>query len=172
MGLSYAFLPSFLPKPKSNISVQYLSLMWTSTFVFPYRFLVPPPTVDATCHNNSISPWTQCSETCGIGLSTRETKTVHGCQKLGSLRLCQNRQCAITIDSANDNRNRGRMKEHQDELMMPHKTRVNFKIYIYIYVYIHNLIRNLWQRCVCVYIYLKFNIFIYRTDTTVGICFE
>lgn len=51
--------------------------------------------VSLTCHNITSSPWTECTESCGIGLSTRATHTSPGCQKLSSLRLCQNRQCAI-----------------------------------------------------------------------------
>lgn len=53
-------------------------------------------TVNATCGNNSVSPWTQCSQHCGIGLSSRHSRTAKGCQKLSDIRLCSDRRCRDT----------------------------------------------------------------------------
>lgn len=50
-------------------------------------------TVNASCQNSSVSSWTSCSESCGIGISTRQVKTAIGCKKLSPIRLCQNRHC-------------------------------------------------------------------------------
>lgn len=54
--------------------------------------------VYATCHNSSTSPWTPCSQPCGLGISTRFTETTAGCNQLINLRLCENRKCETTPD--------------------------------------------------------------------------
>lgn len=52
------------------------------------------PTVKATCHNSSSSPWTPCSAgSCGIGVSTRVIRTTKGCNQMSNLRLCENHKC-------------------------------------------------------------------------------
>lgn len=52
------------------------------------------PTVRATCHNSSSSPWTPCSAgSCGVGVSTRVIRTTKGCNQMSNLRLCENHKC-------------------------------------------------------------------------------
>uniref|UniRef100_A0A1B0CYX1 CCN TSP1 domain-containing protein n=1 Tax=Phlebotomus papatasi TaxID=29031 RepID=A0A1B0CYX1_PHLPP len=49
--------------------------------------------VNVTCGNSSTTPWSPCSEDCGVGISTRHVETTVGCQDLNSVRLCENRKC-------------------------------------------------------------------------------
>lgn len=67
----------------------------SSSCWFILQFIFSCISVSRTCHNSTASPWTECTESCGIGLSTRATHASVGCQPPSSLRLCQNRQCAI-----------------------------------------------------------------------------
>nr|XP_014096043.1 probable cyclin-dependent serine/threonine-protein kinase DDB_G0292550 isoform X1 [Bactrocera oleae] len=69
-------------------------------------WLCENPTADvyATCHNASTSPWTPCSQPCGLGISTRFASTNAGCRQLSSLRLCENRKCDQNNNS-NNNKN-------------------------------------------------------------------
>lgn len=88
--------------------------------------------VSRTCHNSTTSTWTECTESCGIGLSTRATHSSVGCQKPSSLRLCQNRQCAIRqlppeagIDATAQSVAGGQWRFNPNAVVDVHKVRVS-----------------------------------------------
>ncbi|XP_068149195.1 uncharacterized protein Ccn [Drosophila tropicalis] len=85
-----------LPAPEDTISCRSPRLVEVPGHCCK-MWLCENPTADvyATCHNSSISGnWTACSQSCGLGIATRQTSTHAGCHQLSNLRLCENRKCA------------------------------------------------------------------------------
>ncbi|XP_036336592.1 transcription factor mef2A-like [Rhagoletis pomonella] len=91
-----------LPAPEDTLSCRSPRLVEVPGHCCK-MWLCENPTADvyATCHNASTSPWTPCSQPCGLGISTRFTSTNAGCRQLSNLRLCENRKC----DQDNNNNN-------------------------------------------------------------------
>ncbi|XP_013118706.2 myb-like protein F [Stomoxys calcitrans] len=85
-----------LPAPEDTISCRSPRLVEVPGHCCK-MWLCENPTADvyATCHNSSSSPWTPCSQPCGLGISTRFTATTAGCNQLINQRLCQNRKCEL-----------------------------------------------------------------------------
>ncbi|XP_061398421.1 CCN family member 2 [Musca vetustissima] len=84
-----------LPAPEDTISCRSPRLVEVPGHCCK-MWLCENPSADvyATCHNSSTSPWTSCSRSCGLGISTRFTATAAGCNQLINLRLCENRKCS------------------------------------------------------------------------------
>ncbi|XP_011183918.2 transcription factor mef2A [Zeugodacus cucurbitae] len=95
-----------LPAPEDTISCRSPRLVEVPGHCCK-MWLCENPTADvyATCHNASTSPWTPCSQPCGLGISTRFTSTNAGCRQLSSLRLCENRKCDHDNNNSNNNKN-------------------------------------------------------------------
>uniref|UniRef100_A0A1A9WPY7 CCN TSP1 domain-containing protein n=1 Tax=Glossina brevipalpis TaxID=37001 RepID=A0A1A9WPY7_9MUSC len=91
-----------LPAPEDTISCRSPRLVEVPGHCCK-MWLCENPIADvyATCHNSSSSPWTPCSNACGLGISTRFTTTTTGCSQLNNLRLCENRKC-VNTNNRND----------------------------------------------------------------------
>ncbi|XP_039965081.1 myb-like protein Q isoform X1 [Bactrocera tryoni] len=111
-----------LPAPEDTISCRSPRLVEVPGHCCK-MWLCENPTADvyATCHNASTSPWTPCSQPCGLGISTRFASTNAGCRQLSSLRLCENRKCDQDNNNGNINNNKNYLLPPQEAQQLVQK---------------------------------------------------
>ncbi|KAL9908887.1 cellular communication network factor protein Ccn isoform 2-T7 [Glossina fuscipes fuscipes] len=114
-----------LPAPEDTISCRSPRLVEVPGHCCK-MWLCENPIADvyATCHNSSSSPWTPCSNACGLGISTRFTTTTAGCSQLNNLRLCENRKCVNTNNRSEVQTNNNNNNNNNNNSKMRSKHRI------------------------------------------------
>ncbi|CAL8248427.1 unnamed protein product [Merluccius merluccius] len=83
--------PWLLPPPPQNHQQSSTQLSFKEVLALPRDEVLLGATVD-TCFPQ-ITDWTDCSTTCGMGVSSRMTNNNHGCRVVRETRLCEIRSC-------------------------------------------------------------------------------
>ncbi|CAL8328618.1 unnamed protein product [Arctogadus glacialis] len=82
----------FLPPPPRNHHQAGAQLSFKEVLTTPREEVLPGPAVDPTCFPVTTN-WTECSSTCGMGVSSRETNDNLVCRLVRETRLCEIRSC-------------------------------------------------------------------------------
>ncbi|XP_028270508.1 cellular communication network factor 1, like 2 [Parambassis ranga] len=103
--LTYNSLPKGQPHPNHintllQVQPRHPAATGSSTFREMVSFPVSEVALEPHCFPQTTE-WTQCSATCGMGISSRVTNNNPDCQLVRETRLCQIRHCELQLPVTN-----------------------------------------------------------------------